>query len=235
MFAQKIVFISIFFFLCLSQIYGMEGKIMTDNIYWLGHDGFEIIHKDKVIYIDPFKIPDNLKKADVILLTHPHFDHASFEDVQKLLKSGTIVVGTEDTVSSMSGKKRVVKVGDKISFSDIEVLVVSAYNVDKKFHPKKNGWVGYIINISGKQIYHAGDTDYIPEMKNYKADIALLPVSGTYVMTADEAYKAAIDINPKIVIPMHYGSIVGTKQDAERLKELLEGKIEVDVKQKGGL
>lgn len=235
MFTQKITFIFIFFFFCLSQIYGMEGKIMTSNIYWLGHDGFEIIHKEKVIYIDPFKVPENLKKADIILLTHPHFDHASLEDVQKLLKPDTIVVGTEDTVSNMGGKKRIVKVGDKINVNDTEVLAVSAYNVNKKFHPKKNGWVGYIINIEGKKIYHAGDTDYIPEMKSYKADIALLPVSGTYVMTSDEAYKAAIDVNPKIVIPMHYGSIVGTKQDAERLKELLKGKIEVEVKQKGGL
>jgi len=104
---------------------------------------------------------------------------------------------------------------------------VPAYNTNKQFHTKDKGWVGYIFTVQGQRIYIAGDTDYIPEMKNFKADIALLPVSGTYVMTAEEAVKAALDIKPKVAIPMHYGSIVGSGKDAKRFADSLKGKVDV--------
>jgi L-ascorbate metabolism protein UlaG (beta-lactamase superfamily) len=104
---------------------------------------------------------------------------------------------------------------------------VPAYNTNKQFHTKDKGWVGYIFTVQGQRIYIAGDTDYISEMKNFKVDIALLPVSGTYVMTADEAVKAALDMKPKVAIPMHYGSIVGSEKDAKRFADSLKGKVEV--------
>ncbi len=119
------------------------------------------------------------------------------------------------------------KPGDKINVEGVEIEAVPSYNTNKQFHPKERGWVGYIFTLKGQRIYIAGDTDYIPEMKGFKADIALLPVSGTYVMTADEAVKAALDINPKIAIPMHYGSIVGSDNDAKKFAEKLKGKIQV--------
>jgi len=124
------------------------------------------------------------------------------------------------------------KPGDVLDLANIRIEAVPAYNTDKDFHPRKNGWLGFIVDIQGVRIYHAGDTDFIPEMKGLKPDIALLPVSGTYVMTAEQAVKAALAIQPKLAIPMHYGAIVGDVQDAVDFKKALEGKIEVRILEK---
>jgi len=198
---------------------------MVKDIHWLGHDTFKIVG-EKVIYTDPF----NIKKkdtADIILITHEHFDHCSPGDVKALQGPKTVIVATPDCAEKLSGNIKTVRAGDKITVEGIEIEAVPSYNTNKKFHPKDNEWVGYIFTVQGQRIYLAGDTDYIPEMKNFKVDIALLPVSGTYVMTAQEAVKAALDINPRIAIPMHYDSIVGTKDDAKTFASGLKGKIEV--------
>lgn len=202
-----------------------EVKEMVKDIHWLGHDTFKITG-EKVIYTDPFKIKKK-DTADIILITHEHFDHCSPEDVKKIQGPNTTIVATPDCAKKLSGKIKVVNPGDKINVEGIEIEAVPAYNTNKQFHPKANGWVGYIFTVKGQRIYIAGDTDYIPEMKNFKADVALLPVSGTYVMTAEEAVKAALDIKPKIAVPMHYGSIVGSENDAKKFSEGLKGKIEV--------
>jgi L-ascorbate metabolism protein UlaG (beta-lactamase superfamily) len=199
---------------------------MLENIKWLGHDTFKIVG-EKVIYTDPFQIaqPD---KADIILITHEHYDHFSPEDIKKILDPDTVLVLPKDCAGKIKAKEIVVKPGDKITVEGIEIEAVPSYNTNKKFHPKEKGWVGYIFKVSGKRFYIAGDTDYIPEMKTFKdIDIALLPVSGTYVMDAREAVQAALDINPKIAIPMHYGSIVGSESDAKYFADALKGKIEV--------
>jgi len=198
---------------------------MTKNIHWLGHDTFKFAG-ERVIYTDPFKIKKK-DTADIILITHEHYDHCSLDDVKKIQGPNTVVVTTSDCAQKLSGKIKVVKPGDKINVEGIEIETVPAYNTNKQFHTKDKGWVGYIFTVQGQRIYLAGDTDYIPEMKKIKADIALLPVSGTYVMTADEAVSAALDINPRVAIPMHYGSIVGSEKDARRFADGLKGKIEV--------
>lgn len=200
---------------------------ILSKIVWLGHDGFRI-DANKTVYIDPYQIEEG-PVADLILITHEHFDHCSPDDVAKIQQPGSVIVTEKDSAAKLSGDVRVVKVGDTLTIDNMTIQAVPAYNTNKDFHPKGNGWLGFIVEVDGVKVYHAGDTDYIPEMKDFNTDIALLPVSGTYVMTADEAVEAALAINPKVAIPMHYGAIVGGGQDAENFKKALEGRVEVRV------
>lgn len=204
-----------------------EGFAMVKNIHWLGHDTFKITG-EKVLYTDPFKVKKK-DMADIILITHEHYDHCSPDDIKKLQGPQTVIVAPADCAAKLKGNIKIVKPGDTLDVSGIRIEVVPSYNTNKQFHTKDRGWVGYIVTVSGERIYLAGDTDYIPEMAGFRADIALLPVSGTYVMTADEAVQAALDIRPKIAIPMHYGSIVGTRDDAKKFAEKLKGKIVVEI------
>ena len=199
---------------------------VVKNIAWLGHDGFLIKADGKVIVIDPFQVRE-CEPADILLVTHEHYDHCSPEDVRKIQKASTVIVTEADSAKKLSGDVRVVRPGDKLTVSGIPIEVVPAYNTNKEFHPKQNGWLGFILTVNGVRIYHAGDTDLIPEMENFQADIAMLPVSGTYVMTAEEAVEAAKVIKPKLVIPMHYGAIVGSADDARRFSDALTGICEV--------
>lgn len=210
-----------------------KGVSMVENLEWLGHASFKITG-EKVIYIDPFKLKGNEEKADLILITHEHFDHCSPEDISKIQKEDTIIVAPEDCKAKLTGNMETILPNSEKTVAGIKIETIPAYNIDKfrepgiPFHPKENNWIGYIININSKRIYHAGDTDNIPEMKTLKdIDIALLPVGGTYTMTAEEAAQAANIIKAKLTIPMHYNDIVGTKDDADKFKELVEGNVEI--------
>lgn len=207
--------------------YAAEDAMVTD-IHWLGHDTFRI-GGEKVIFTDPFKLK-KADRADIILITHEHHDHCSPEDVGRIQAKDTVIVAPADCAKKLKGDVRTVKPGDKLTVGGVQIEAVPAYNTNKQFHTKDRGWVGYIFTTGGRRIYLAGDTDYIPEMKTFKAiDIALLPVSGTYVMTADEAVKAALDIKPGTAVPMHYGKIVGAKADAQKFADGLKGKIPVTI------
>ncbi|HUS70104.1 MAG TPA: MBL fold metallo-hydrolase [Anaerolineae bacterium] len=197
---------------------------MLENITWLGHDAFQIA-ASKMIYVDPFQLAGDLEPADVICITHEHYDHCSPEDVDPIRREDTVVVAAESCRGKLEGDVRFVKAGDKVTIDDLVIEVIPAYNVNKRFHPREAGGVGYLLSVDGSRIYHAGDTDPIPEMEGLDVDIALLPVSGVYVATAEEAVEAANKIGPKMVIPMHYGSIVGSRADAERFKELWPGQV----------
>lgn len=200
------------------------------NIHWLGHDGFRI-DGSCTIYIDPFNISGG-PEADIILVSHEHFDHCSPADVSKIQGNSTVIVTEKDSAKKLGGDVRVVKPKESVVVKGITIEAVPAYNTDKDFHPKQKGWLGFVIDMDGTRIYHAGDTDFIPEMENLNVDIALLPVSGTYVMTADQAVKAALAIKPKLAVPMHYGAIVGSEEDAVRFKQELDGKIDVIIPSK---
>lgn len=195
------------------------------KIHWLGHDGFRI-DSDKVIYFDPYQIKTSVP-ADIIFISHEHFDHCSEDDVSKIQKQDTVIITDAVTAKKLKGTIRIVKPGDTITVDVISVQVVPSYNTNKNFHPKSSGMLGFIVTVEGVRIYHAGDADFIPEMKTIEADIALLPVSGTYVMTADEAVQAALAIKPQVAIPMHYNAIVGSEKDAQLFAEKLRGKIDV--------
>lgn len=201
---------------------------VLSNIQWLGHDGFEISTGGIRLVIDPYQI-EAREPADILLITHPHFDHCSVDDIEKIKKPSTVIVTEAESAKKLAGDVRVVKPGDRLTVMGIEIEAVPAYNTNKDFHPKKNNWLGFIVTIDGVRIYHAGDTDLISEMDDFSVDIALLPVSGTYVMTAAEAIEAAKKISPKVAIPMHYDAIVGTRDDAEKFKAALEGVCEVVV------
>ncbi len=201
------------------------------KIVWLGHDSFRI-DASKTIYLDPYQVSSD-PKADLIMITHDHFDHCSPDDVAKIQQPGTVIVTEKDSAKKLTGDLRVIKPGESLVVDEVKVEAVPSYNTDKEFHPKRNAWLGFIIEIQGVRVFHAGDTDFIPEMNGFNVDIALLPVSGTYVMTADQAVEAALAISPKLAIPMHYGTIVGSDQDAITFKKALEGKIEVLILQKG--
>ena len=200
-------------------------KILGLDIQLLGHSSVRINDR-KLIYIDPFQVTEGpeLPKADIILITHSHYDHCSIKDIEKIKKQDTIAVTVADCQSKLSnlGFKdvRLVEPGSKLEIGGVKIEAVPAYNVNKQFHPKENQWVGFIVEVDGVRVYHAGDTDLIPEMKGFEVDIALLPVSGTYVMTAMEAAQATKTFKRcKVAIPMHYGSIVGNATDAEVFKQ----------------
>ena len=208
----------------------MQGNVeeVLSGTTWLGHDMFRIEAGGKIIYTDPFRLTGGLP-GDLILITHDHYDHCSPDDVAKIQNAGTTIVAPADCLPKLKHNLKAARPGDRLSVNGIDIEAVPAYNTDKQFHPREKGWVGYVFTVAGVRIYLAGDTDRIPEMKDIRCDIALLPVSGTYVMTAEEAVQAALDILPQVAIPMHYGGIVGSAADAERFRQGLEGKVAVRV------
>ncbi len=219
-------------------------KIGDVELKWLGHAGF-LIENSKVIYIDPFKIKEGLPKADLILLTHSHYDHCSVEDIEKIIKEGTRILLTADSQSKIVRfetpvRIEIVEPGQELDFGSLKITTFPAYNVGKHFHTSEEGLVGYLIKMDDILIYDAGDTDLIPEMQKLtgynqqgKTFVALLPVGGRFTMTAEEAFEAAKKIKPSIVVPMHWGSIVGSKDDAEEFKNLCgDGGIRCEILEK---
>ena len=202
------------------------------EFHWTGHDGFRIVDTEsgRIIYIDPYQLTSKQrgrKDADIILISHNHFDHLSNEDLKDLANNSTEIVAANECIKKLQGlptnKITALKPGEKTLVKGVTIEAIRAYNINKKFHPKTDNKIGFVITIDSHRIYHAGDTDIIPEMEGLNPDIAMLPVSGTYVMTSDEAAKATNEIikPSKIAIPMHYGTIVGSKEDADKFKALV--------------
>jgi L-ascorbate metabolism protein UlaG (beta-lactamase superfamily) len=202
------------------------------KIYWLGHATFKIIFKDKTIYLDPYQI-EPAEYADFIFITHAHFDHCSPEDVEKIRQKSTVIIAPPDCTAKFGNNTKTIRPGEDLEVNGIKVHAVPAYNTHRfkspgvPFHSKESNWCGFVIDINGVKIYHAGDTDKIPEMKEIKCDIALLPMGGTYTMDAEEAAQAANQIKPDIAVPMHWGSIVGKKDDAQLFSEKTDVEVRI--------
>jgi L-ascorbate metabolism protein UlaG (beta-lactamase superfamily) len=196
---------------------------------WLGHDGFKVSHGGKTIYFDPYKLSSqhNKKDADLVMISHNHFDHLSIEDLARVTDSNTRIVAAKECVSKLQGfgdaEVKGVAPREKITVQGIAIESVAAYNTNKAFHPKADGKVGFVVTLNDLRIYHAGDTDVIPEMEGINPDFALVPVSGTYVMTAQEAARSVNEmLKPKqLAIPMHYGTVVGNESDAREFSQLV--------------
>ncbi len=202
---------------------------MPAKIEWFGHDSFRLSN-EVIVYIDPWKLT-NGDAADLVLITHEHYDHCSPDDVKKILAPSTVILANAASIklleeAGIEAELQTVKAGDEAEVAGVFIEVLPAYNIDKfrspgvPFHPRESDHNGYVVTIGSERIYHTGDSDLIPEMKGVTCDILLIPVSGTYVMTAEEAAEASRVINPRrFAIPMHYGEIVGDEDDALHFKE----------------
>jgi L-ascorbate metabolism protein UlaG (beta-lactamase superfamily) len=216
--------------------------MLLDDIEWLGHSGFRIRVGWAVVYIDPYRVPDKAPAADLVLITHGHYDHFSPQDLERLCRPDTRLVGPPAVAERLSGHVHSISPGEAIDVElvrGVAVRAVAAYNTSKRdpqgqvFHPREAGWVGYELNIRGERLYHSGDTDVIPEMDSVTGvDVALLPVSGVYVMTAQEAAEAARRIQPRVAIPMHWGHHPGDEGDARAFAE--RAPVEVRILERSG-
>ena len=211
--------------------------MLLDSLEWLGHSGFRVdVRGGATIYIDPYRVRDG-PQADLILITHDHYDHFSPQDVERLSGDDTWLVAPAAVAERVSGRVSSIAPSGMLELdpiSGVEVVAVAAYNTSKRdrdgrlFHPRSAGCVGFDLNIRGERLYHSGDTDVIPEMDQVVGvDLALLPVSGTYVMTATEAAEAARRIQPRVAVPMHWGEHLGTRADAELFAQVAPVEVRV--------
>ena len=200
---------------------------MGITIQWLGHASFKIRHENDVIYIDPWKLKDSPQDATLVLVSHSHYDHYSAQDIAKVSGPDTKLVASADVVAKQNSGEAMMG-GLTIELENVRLIGVAAYNPNKQFHPRANNWVGFVIELGGKRLYYAGDTDLTPEMKALKSiDVAMLPVGGTYTMDAAAAAEAVASIKPKAAIPYHWGDIVGGRNDAESFAEAAQCDVKI--------
>ena len=207
------------------NIFRYEGM----KIFWIGHDSFKLKYGNLVLYLDPFAEGDYSEKADYVLVSHKHYDHCDYKKIKKVLKDNTVVIASESCQECLEGIDNVLLMKEYDTYEkDIAVSSYPAYNINKPYHPRGLG-LSYVIDINGIKIYFAGDTDLIPEMKEAGEngiDIALIPISGIYVMNEKEALESLELLKPKIVIPMHYNYLEGLEKDPYVFKEMVEEKYE---------
>lgn len=197
------------------------------HLHWIGHASFRL-DEPIVIYIDPWNLPEGSPLADLILVSHDHHDHCSPEDVAAVRSDETLVIANPGAANKLEGPVEVMRVGETRTHAGITIEALPAYNLEKPFHPREEGHLGFILGIGDERLYFAGDTDHIPEMEAVECDLALLPVSGKYVMDPEEAAEAAKTLRPRLIVPMHYGAgVVGTIADAQRFSQLSDFPVQI--------
>jgi L-ascorbate metabolism protein UlaG (beta-lactamase superfamily) len=204
------------------------------DLEWLGHAGFRIKTRAGIVYIDPYRVDDDAPVADLILITHDHFDHFSRDDVVRLAGRRTTAIGPATVTEQLKGRTISVAPGETLELDELEVTALPAYNTNKldssgkPFHSRDAGWLGFVLRDGARRIYHSGDTDVIPEMDQAAGvDVALLPVSGTYVMSPLEAAEAARRIDPGVAVPMHWGTVIGSEADADAFAQAAPVEVKV--------
>ena len=206
---------------------------MLNNIQWFSQGALKIRTQDGVIYTDPYMIDQSYKDADIILLTHPHGDHLSYDDIEKVLKNDTVFIVPISMAETLDRYPRhsiaEVVPFDVLQLDMMTLEVVPAYNIVKtQFHSKENDWVGYMMTIGDAVLYYTSDTEFIPEMNDIETDIIFVPLGQIYTMdSVEDAVKAVLATKAKIAVPIHYGLAEGSKEDVEKFKQLLSGKAEV--------
>lgn len=191
---------------------------MLEKVTLFCHSSIKLVG-NKIIYIDPYNINEEMHDADFILCTHTHYDHYSPEDIEKVKKKNTVIIAPADIPGIIKVVPNV-----KYEIEGLKFKTTYAYNQNKNFHPKENNWVGYIIELDDKKYYIAGDTDNIPEIREIECDVALIPIGGTYTMNKQEAAELCQTLKAKVIIPTHYGLIVGEKEDGEEFAKLVKNK-----------
>jgi L-ascorbate metabolism protein UlaG (beta-lactamase superfamily) len=194
---------------------------MLERFTWFRQSAYLWKGDGVSVYIDPWGVTTE-EKADVLFITHAHLDHFNMEDVDKVVKDGTKIFAPRDVANELSGDVTPVAPGDSVEVGGIRGQVVHAYNVVEQrleMHPRANNWVGYVLNLGDNSYYHAGDTDHVPELEAIRADVAFVPIGGTYTMDVPEAAGLVKAITPKVAVPMHYGFVVGEVGDADLFRE----------------
>jgi L-ascorbate metabolism protein UlaG (beta-lactamase superfamily) len=199
-----------------------RGASMLEKFTWFRQSAYLYRADGANVYIDPWGLTVD-DPADVVFITHAHSDHFEPEDLAKIVGGSTQIFAPQDVANELSGNVTPVQPGDDVQALDgaIKGTAVHAYNVAEErleMHPKANKWVGYVLQLDGHSYYHAGDTDHVPELEEVKADVAMVPIGGTYTMDASEAAGLVKIMRPRIAVPMHYGFVVGSPSDAEKFR-----------------
>ena len=200
---------------------------MLDGVTWFRQSSIRVRRAGVEVHVDPVGIPDPRGEADFILLTHPHYDNFSEEDIARVRGPDTVVIAPATMKKQLHDADHFLRPGDLLQLESLDVLAVPAYNREKKFHPRESGWLGYVFTLGDVTYYHAGDTDFLDSMHGIRCDVAFLPCDGHYTMTAEDAARAAAACGASVVVPIHWGDAVGCREDAEEVAELFPGQVRI--------
>jgi len=199
---------------------------VLDGVTWYRGSSVRIRRAGLEIHVDPLHA-DGDARADYILLTHPHYDNFSEDDIDRLRSPETVVVAPVTMKKLLADADHFMRPGDMVQLAGLDILAVPAHNVDKRFHRPEHGWLGYVFTVGGVTYYHAGDTDFLPSMFGIRCDVAFLPCGGYYTMGPEDAARAAEACGARVIVPIHWGAPHGTREDAKGIGEMFSGEVRI--------